>query len=71
MSEKEIEQVVEEEDVAVEQVEDLDEKKASFGDPSEVPDPIAKTAKAPHALAVKSQNFRYLFFIKKNPYLTK
>ena len=44
MSEKEIEQFIE--DDTVEEL-DLDEKKASFGDPSEVPDPIAKTAKAP------------------------
>ena len=50
MSEKEIENSVEEEDIALDALEDgeLDEaKKASFGDPSEVPDPVAKTAKAP------------------------
>jgi hypothetical protein len=51
MSEKEIENKVEEEDL--EETSDIDEgdldeaKKASFGDPSEVPDPVAKTAKAP------------------------
>ena len=53
MSEKEIENSVEEEDIALEETseiedEDLDEsKKASFGDPSEIPDPVAKKAKAP------------------------
>ena len=50
MSEKEIENSVEEEDIALDALEDgeLDQaKKASFGDPSEVPDPVAKKAKAP------------------------
>jgi len=46
MSEKEIENSVEEEDF--EDAPELDEgKKASFGDPSEIPDPVAKKAKAP------------------------
>jgi hypothetical protein len=49
MSEREIENSVEEDDVYLEiEDDDLDEsKKASFGDPSEVPDPVAKKAKAP------------------------
>ena len=45
MSDKEMKNVVEEETVALDEIEEA--KKASFGDPSEVPDPVAKTAAAP------------------------
>ena len=45
MSDKDLE--MREEDLVVAEEEQLDEFKASMGDPSEVPEPVAKTAKAP------------------------
>jgi len=57
MSDKELEM---KEDLTDEQ---LDEFKASYGDPSSVPEPVAKTAKAPGSLRKLKMILRMLLLL--------